>query len=92
VRQSLPFEPAVRPVHSHLDPIVSLLLAHGNQLSYDFAWGQDRTGYFCHLQKPLDFDLIEATFELPDFVTLRREDDAIECEKTWATIRGGVGR
>lgn len=84
------FDPTARPVYLHLEPIVDLLLANGNQLSREYRWGENRTGFYCFLKRSLDFDLIERTFELPSFVRLNREEDAIECDRTWATIRGGI--
>lgn len=84
------FDSSVRPVYSHLEPIVDLLLRSGNRLARDYRWGENRTGYFCFLQYPIDFELIESSFELPEFIRLDRENDAIECDQTWASIRGGM--
>jgi hypothetical protein len=84
------FHPDLRPVHAHLEPIVDLLLASGNQLAHGYRWGEDRTGFFCHLARPIDFDLIEATFTLPSGIRLDRAGDVLECDLSWATIRGCV--
>jgi len=86
----LKFDPAIRPVYSHLDPIVDLLLQGGNLLAREYRWGENRTGYFCFLQKPIDFDLIDATFTLPPSVRLDRDQDGVECDVTWASIKGGM--
>lgn len=84
------FDSRVRPVHSHLDPIVDLLIQHGNLLARDFRWGENRTGFYCFLQHPLDFDLIEKYFEIPSFIRFDHQNDAIECDYSWATIKGGM--
>jgi hypothetical protein len=42
------------------------------------------------LAKPIDFDLIESTFVLPDTVRLARLDGSVECDVTWATIKGNM--
>jgi hypothetical protein len=89
-KRIITFDSRIRPVYSHLDPIVDLLLANGNRLAHEFKWGENRTGFFCHLRKDLDFDLIDKTFELPPFVRQHRENNSIECDKTWATIVGGM--
>jgi hypothetical protein len=84
------FDPSARPVYSHLEPIVDLLIANGNQLALDYKWGENRTGFYCFMSKALDFDLIENHFSLPNFIRLDRENGVIECDQTWATIRGGM--
>lgn len=84
------FHPDMRPVHAYLEPIVDILVASGNQLAHDYRWGEDRTGFFCHLARPMDFNLIEATFTLPAGIRLDRAGDVLECDLSGATIRGGV--
>jgi hypothetical protein len=88
VKQRIQYEPSVRPVYVHLDPLVDILLAHGSRLAFVYRWAQNRTGFYCPMTKPIDFDLIEQTFDLPDFVRLDREGGAIECDSTWARIVG----
>lgn len=84
------FDPTVRPVYTHLEPIVDLLLNNGNRLARDYRWGENRSGFYCFLQQPLDFKLIESTFELPSFIRIDRENNSIQCDQTWASIRGGM--
>jgi hypothetical protein len=74
----------------HLEPIVDALLAAGNTLATPYRWGENRTGYFCHLVRPIDFALVKQEFELPDFILLNPSEDSIECDRTWATIQGGL--
>jgi hypothetical protein len=88
MKKKILFDPCTRPVYSHLEPIIDLLLGQGNTLAHKYRWGENRTGFFCHLAKPIDFKLIEASFELPPWVRLTGERDAIECDKTWTTIQG----
>jgi len=90
MKKSIIFDPSVRPVYNHLVPIVNLLLNNGNESSHDYLWGEDRTGYFVHFKRPIDFGLIEASFEIPEFIRLDKSLDTIECDKSWVTIRGGV--
>lgn len=89
MRTPILFDPFVRPVYAHLEPIVDLLLANGNALALPFRWGENRTGFFCSLSKPIDFDLIETTFSLPSTVRLARVEGNVECDVTWACIQGG---
>jgi len=84
------FDDNARPVYLHLDPVVDLLIQNGNKLARDFRWGENRTGFYCFFQKPLDFGLIERSFHIPDFIKLYPQDDAIECDKSWVTIKGGI--
>jgi hypothetical protein len=89
-KTQITFDSSVRPVYSHLEPIVDLLLAHGNRFAREYRWGENRSGFYCLFQYPLDFELIENTFELPEFIRLDRQNNAVECDKTWASIRGGT--
>ncbi len=82
----------VRPIYQHLDPIVDLLIEHGNKLSELYRWGENRTGFFCNLLYPIDFDLIERAFDIPDYLILSRTTDTIECNKSWASIAGNMQR
>ena|SRR5688572_4961611 len=90
MKSNLPLDPGARPAYLHLEPIVDLLLERGNVLAHPFRWGENRTGYFCHLREPIDFALVEASFELPPNILLNREEGSIECDISWATIIGGV--
>jgi hypothetical protein len=92
MKAPLPFDPSARPVYLHLEPIVQLLLEHGNKLAHDYRWGENRTGFFCHLTRPIDFELVEASFDLPPSILLNRAGDSIECDVTWASITGCISR
>ena len=73
--------------HSLLDPVVDLLLAHGNRLAVPYRWGSNPTGYFCLLAHPVDFDLVEASFDIPSSVTLNRRLGTIDYGIGTAVIR-----
>jgi hypothetical protein len=87
MKRTIAFDSEVRPVYLHLQPLVTLLISAGNVLAREYEWGENRTGYCCLLRRPIDFDLIEAEFDIPDFIRLERGAGAIECDKTWASIR-----
>ncbi|HVI59377.1 MAG TPA: hypothetical protein VM619_10995 [Luteimonas sp.] len=70
-----------------LDPVVDLLLAHGNRLAETYRWGANPTGYFCLLDQPIDFDLVESSFDVPDTVTLDRRLGIIDYGYGTALIR-----
>jgi hypothetical protein len=92
LKKQLRFDPAVRPVYSHLEPIVDFLLATGNSLAREYRWGESRSGFHCLLSQPIDLDKIQASFELPEFIYLNRETGSVECQTTWASITGGVAK
>jgi hypothetical protein len=87
---TISFAPSTRPVYTHLEPIVDLLLQNGNELARSYRWGENRSAFFCFLAKPIDFDLIESKFTLPESVRLARCERSVECDVTWATIKGGM--
>lgn len=80
------------PIYAHLEPIVTVLLAHGNLLARSDRWGSTRDGFVCYLQKPIDFELIREKFELPGSVVLAESKDLVACEDSWATIYGDKGK
>ena len=63
--------------YAHLDPIVDYLLANGNKLAYDFRWGSDREGFYCHLLDPIDFDGLERNFVFPSTIRMGRARNVI---------------
>jgi hypothetical protein len=62
-----------KPSYTILDPIVDLLLAHGNALANEYKWGSNPMGYFCELKHPIDYGLVESSFELPAGLQLIKE-------------------
>jgi hypothetical protein len=66
------------PKYNLLEPILELLLAHGNEISTGYRWGSNPTGYFCILKNEIDFALIESTFIIPSSIQLVREFGEID--------------
>lgn len=74
-------------LYSHLQPIVDFLLAGGNKPSSRFLWGNNRTGYFCHLKNDIDFEGVKDNFELPDSIKLNEGAQTIDCFHTYSLIK-----
>jgi hypothetical protein len=74
--------------YSHLQPIVSLLLANGAQFTLEHGWYQNRDGWRCDLSTPIPFDLVRERFDFPKSISLGEEHDCILCRKTWIVIQG----
>lgn len=73
--------------YSHLQPIVDFLIKNGNIPATPYIWGNNRTGYFCHLKNDIDFHGIKENFELPDSIKLNEEKQTIDCFNTYSIIR-----
>lgn len=78
---------------THLLPIVDLLLAHGNTLARvdpddGCPFWENKSGYQCTFSKPLDMDLINRHFILPELTGYDPEDDSIFDQKNWMIIYG----
>lgn len=73
--------------YSHLQPIVDFLLKNGNRSSNDFIWGNNRTGYFCHLKNNIDFEAIKNKFEIPESIKINESKQTIDCFNTYALIK-----
>lgn len=82
-----PYPQAGKPEYSHLQPIVDFLLEGGNKSSNSFLWGNNRTGYFCHLKEEIDFKGILDNFELPESIKLDEKSQTIDCFNTYSMIR-----
>jgi hypothetical protein len=78
--------------YTHLVPLVQALLDHGNRIAHPgpkgelFAPGQG--GYVAYLTDRLDWDWLQATFELPDLLRYEPGDDEIYDHKNWVSILG----
>lgn len=72
---------------SHLQPIVDYLIDRGNKSVNPYLWGNNRTGYFCHLQDDIDFDGIKKTFDLSESIRLDEKSQTIDCFNTYALIK-----
>lgn len=88
--RNIRFDKRLIKPYEHLEPLIDFLLESGNELARNYRWGENRAGYFCLLEKPIDFELIEREFILPSYIRLMREADAIECDKSWVSIKGST--
>ncbi len=77
--------------YSHLEPMVDALLESGNR-TVGSKFYLDQDGWRSDLEKPINFKLIEETFELPKSIVLSRGNDSILCHNTWIEIKGPIGR
>lgn len=73
--------------YSHLQPIVDYLIKHGNESVNDYIWGNNRTGYFCHLKHDIDFSAIKENFIIPDSIKINESNQSIDCFNTYSIIR-----
>lgn len=72
-------------VCSHLQPILELLKEHGNIVDDSRALDKTRGGSR-FVMRPIDFALIETTFEIPKFIELNRASRAVICRRCWCDI------
>lgn len=73
--------------YSHLQPLVDFLLDGGNKSLHPYLWGNDRTGYFCHLQDDIDFEGIRKNFDLPASIKINEKEQTIDCMNTYSLIK-----
>ena len=73
-------------VCSHLQPILDLLAESGNSFDRSAPMNRSRGGATRLVTKPIDFTLIEATFEVPAFIELDRPREAVICRRCWCDI------
>jgi hypothetical protein len=73
-------------VCSHLQPILELLSLRGNAFDASGPLDKSRGGSTRLVAKPIDFELIERSFEIPTFIELNRTDRAVICRKCWCDI------
>lgn len=69
--------PAGLPISRIFDPIVDLLIENGNELAESPRLAGSQAGFSSALSKPLDLNLIEATFVLPESTVLNRQYNRI---------------
>lgn len=87
-----PIPPDGAPPYVHLEPLVDVLLAAGNEIAGPSKFYLDRDGWRADLRQPIDFQLIEERFDLPPSILLAKVRDSILCQNTWVEIRGGFAR
>jgi hypothetical protein len=84
------YAPDGMPDYYHLQPIVDYLIEHGNEPCNSFLWGNNRTGYFCHLKNEIDFKQLLSVFDLPDTIQIDTEKQTIDCLNTYSLIKGNM--
>lgn len=75
------------PDYSHLNRLMEFLLVSGNKPTHEFLWGVNRTGYFCHLIKDIDFDAVQSHFDIPPTIQLCEAEQRISCLNTYTDIK-----
>ncbi|MAZ87635.1 MAG: hypothetical protein CL693_08310 [Cellvibrionaceae bacterium] len=75
------------PDHSHLDPVVNYLIHNGNKSVNQYIWGNNRTGYFCHLENDIDFNSLRKVFDFPESIKISEAKQTIDCFNTYTVIK-----
>ena len=70
-----------------LEPILELLLKHGNEIETNYRWGSNPTGYFCILKYPINFVLIKSNMKIPNEILLNEKFGEIDYKLGTAVIR-----
>jgi hypothetical protein len=77
---------------THLVPLVEALVEHGNELAHPPSDGgvfsPTQGGWVAYLRKRIDWDWVQANFELPELVRYDRKEDEIFDHKNWISILG----
>lgn len=73
----------------HLSPIVEFLTSSGHSSAHEFLWGNNRTGYFCHLVGDIDFSALKERFEFSSTIVVNQNNQTIDCKVTYSLIQGG---
>jgi len=55
--------------------------------AYEYTWGVDRTGYYCHLKFDIDFAVLESNFELPGSIVMDIKRQTLDCLNTYSLIK-----
>jgi hypothetical protein len=75
---------------TNLEPVVALLLRHGNSY-HGGREGFQRDphgGWICFLEAPIDFELLRQEFEFSPDIDASEEKDGILDRRTWCLISG----
>ncbi|KZY42031.1 MULTISPECIES: hypothetical protein [unclassified Oleiphilus] len=75
------------PDYSHLNLVVEFLLSSGNKSANEYIWGVNRTGYFCHLVKDINFEALRLHFDIPPSIELSETEQRISCMNTYTDIK-----
>lgn len=84
-----PGDPDAPAPYATLQPVVDLLLAHGNRYTAaGDGFRLTRDGWICELELPLDFDLLAREVAFPPVVKADPSHDGILDQGTWCLISG----
>lgn len=78
-------------VCSHLQSILEVLEEHGNTFDHSAPLDKSRGGSTRLVSKPIDFELIERTFEIPEFIEFNNPHRAVICRRCWCDIASNTG-
>lgn len=73
--------------HLHLQPIVDLLVAHGNEVDGG-GFRPPQGGWECTFRDMIDLDLIRRECELPDSISLSQQESSLFDRLSWSVIQG----
>lgn len=74
-------------VCSHLRPILDVLLSAGNSYDQSTQLQTDKGGgHTLNVSLPIDFPLINRTFQIPTFIDVSVKNHAIVCRRCWCAI------
>lgn len=77
--------------YAHLNPVIEYLIeVTDNQSCNNYIWGNNRTGYFCHLKNEIDFKGLHDRFQFPDSIVLDEEKQTIDCQISYSVIKGNM--
>jgi hypothetical protein len=84
-----PGDPDALTPYATLQPVVDLLIAHGNRFTPTGEGFQHQPhGWVCELELPLDFALLAREVTFPPVVKARPQGDGILDMGTWCLISG----
>lgn len=86
----LPHGPGSENALAHLNLLVDALVANGNRVKRGWAINRDNT--VIRLKRPIDWELLNQLFVLPDEIVYRDKGkyNTIWCERTNNEIWGGL--
>ncbi len=79
------------PAMAHISPVMLALVEAGNEVVWrneNFGFVPAPHGWTAELARPIDFDLVERRFVLPDTISLDREGDCIWDHGSQAVVLG----
>jgi hypothetical protein len=96
-RRHIDAEPSEgQPPYAHLVPLVEALIERGNELAHPPSDGSvfsaNQGGPVAYLRRRIDWEWVQANFDLPELVRYDRREDEIFDHKNWISILGSADR